>query len=397
MKCIKKRIYAIMSAAAVSSALAVSLSSSANTVVRDANGDGLIRMNDAVITTQYLMGKYNPTNVKSFDFDGNNVISAMDSMKIQQYLLGNISETNLPSPSNEVTNAASSTIAYLRHDCSDDIKHSFTEYSLTVNLLDNTTQNSTSPRSIIGENDMVTAADETAVVKLVNSTTNEHIGSGFIVGDHIVATAAHCVCTDTNEFSDITMNIVNENNNIIRTLQPEYIHVAKDAIYNTNLIRGNSDYALLYFDESLSQYGVFQMGVATDEYRDQHGRIVVSGFPGIYPPNYSGPVGNIRFKASGNLYYSTDDYYNSVPAKNKYRFFYDADTYGGDSGGPVYVDEAFYAGGQWYTYKTVIGIHTASTVNSTPGYQYCDSNYNSGVRITPDLLKFYYENTYLTD
>ena len=66
---------------------------------------------------------------------------------------------------------------------------------------------------------------------------------------------------------------------------------------------------------------------------------------------------------------------------NEHHFYYTADTAGGDSGGPVYVEEGFTANGQWYSYKTVIGINS-----------FAADNYNTGIRITPELLAFYNHN-----
>ncbi|MBQ7027441.1 MAG: trypsin-like peptidase domain-containing protein [Ruminococcus sp.] len=399
MKFKTKRLLTVMYAAIISAVSVVATTSSADRALRDANGDGATLLNDAILTNSYLLGKYNPTNVKSFDFDGNGVISEMDKAKIQQYLLGNIDDIELPDASTETVAAASTTRVYLRHDCSDEDHCSSTEYSLTVDLLDNSlaAQNyEAMPRSIIGENNMVADDNETAIVKIVDSNDNQNIGTGFIVGDHIVATAVHCVYTGT-EYKDLTIKIVDENGSVIEAIQPEYIHVPKEAIHNTREIRGTYDYALLYFDERLSQYGTLKMGVVSDEYIDQHGGVIVSGFPGQYPPSYSGPTGYIRFKSSGNLYYSTVQSPNSSFIKKDYRLFYDADAVGGNSGGPVYVDERFLIGDTWYKYKTVIAIHSGGTTSSSINYDYFDPNYNSGLRVTPDVLKFYYNNSYLTE
>ncbi len=177
----------------------------------------------------------------------------------------------------------------------------------------------------------------------------------------------------------------------MKIVSPKYIHVPKDAIYNTNQIRGTYDYALLYFEEDLSKYGKLQLGVALDDYIDGHGEVIVSGFPSELPDNYTGESGDIRFKSSGNFYRS------SVSPSNKYRCFYDADTEGGNSGGPVYIEEGFKVGDQWYKYKTVVAIHSGGFATLPPHYIYFDPEYNSGVTITPDILNFYYNNSYLTE
>lgn len=394
MKNKKRSISALMAATAVLTVSTASMTSSAVTTVRDANGDGKIYLNDAVTTSYYLAGKYNPSSVKSFDFDGNGIISTMDSAKIQHYLLHNISEDGLPGPAGADSQAVATTRQYFRHNCSDTNKRSKTEYSLTVNPYDNTSSSTTNdepvPYSIIGADNRVNADDDTAIVKLVDPTTGNGIASGFIVDDHVIATAVHCVYTGL-EFRDLSIRIIDENNNLIKTVSPKYIHVPKEAIYNTNSIRGTHDYALLYVEEDLSEYGAFQLGVATDEYIDNHGSVVVSGFPGDLPENYTGQSGDIRFKASGNFYRS------SVSPYNNYRCFYDADAVGGNSGGPVYVEEGFKVGDKWYKYKTVVAIHSGGCASFSLNYNYFDPEYNSGVTITPDILNFYYSNSYLTE
>lgn len=96
MKNIKLKMCAAMSAAVVLATPAASLTGSAVTAVRDANGDGTLTLMDAVYTQQYLMGYYNPTSVRSFDYDGNGIISDMDIRKIMNCYGGNLSYAGLP-------------------------------------------------------------------------------------------------------------------------------------------------------------------------------------------------------------------------------------------------------------------------------------------------------------
>jgi len=364
MKNKKRRSPAILAAAAVIISSVMSMSGSAAKPVRDSDGDGQTLLNDAINTNFYLLGRYNPTNIKSFDFDGNGIISAMDSMKIRQYLVHNISEDELPDPSTETVQAAATTRTYMRHDCSSSNPASYSEYTLTVDPYDNTVSNADinlcSDPGIIGDNDMIRDYD-TAVVNLSIG------GSGFIVSDHVIATAAHCVYNpDDKCFYNTTIKIVDSNNN--KTFTPKYIDVCK--IYSDPAYR-DYDYALMYVEEDLSEYGALQLGVALDEYIDKKGDVIVSGFPQEYPDNYHGQPYGIRFKAKGK-----------ITGSRRADILYDADVAGGDSGGPVYVEEGFTInGGDCYDYKTVIAINVASS-----GID------NFGVKITPDLLKFYNDN-----
>lgn len=386
MKNKKRSISALMAATAVLTVSTASMTSSAVTTVRDANGDGKIYLNDAVTTSYYLAGKYNPSSVKSFDFDGNGIISAMDSEKIQQYLVGNINDSSLPGPVGADSQAVATTREYVRHYYSSSDPTSYSEYSLTVDPYNNT---NTSPnansqqRVVIGDNDMQLDPD-TAVIQLQFSGGT---GSAFIVDDHLIATAAHCVCKDQN-FFNMKIKLKDSNNNV-KWITPKYIDANKNfydnynsngnpntSDYNTYLL-GN-DYALIYVEEDLSNYGIFNMGVALNEYADNHGEVIVSGFPSksAYPSWFEATIEKTRFKAKGKILSRTPKYIN-----------YDADTAPGDSGGPVYVQEEFSGD----TYNTVIAINVAETYNSKdPNNDSVKKNH--GVRITPDILNFFYNN-----
>ena len=358
-----KRLLALIAAAAVAAVSTVSMSGSAAKPLRDASGDGIVYLNDTLVTISYLNGAYNPTNIKSFDFDGNGIISAMDTAKIQHYLLHNISEDDLPEASTETVSAVATTRTYMRHYYNSSNPASYTEYSLTVDPYDNTASDGISAyddSGIIGDNDMIRDYD-TAVVNLSVG------GSGFIVSDHVIATAAHCVYnTSTNRFIDNTIKIVDSNNN--RTFTPKYVDMCKTYV---DPAHRDYDYALLYVEEDLSEYGRLQLGVATDDYINKHGDVIVSGFPQSYPSNYQGQPYGIRFKAKGKIIDATTG-----------EIIYDADTFTGDSGAPVYAEEGFTTNsGERYDYKTVVAINVATSGDD-----------NRGVKINPDILKFYNGN-----
>ncbi|MDE5861192.1 MAG: trypsin-like peptidase domain-containing protein [Ruminococcus sp.] len=254
--------------------------------------------------------------------------------------------------------AASKTRTYLRHNYTsseDDV-----EYQLTVNPENKS-------RTIFPPNDMVRDTD-TAVVRLDGVG-----GTGFIVGEHEIATAAHCVYN--KGFLDFKISIIDENNKVIKTISPHYVHINKNYSPLSNYIGDKSiyDYAMIYVDEDLSQYGKFNLGVALDSYADKNGSVIVSGFPGEYPDDYKGADWGIRFKAKGNIIGHNLDAFN-----------YNADTFGGTSGGPVYIEEGITTvDGKLHEYKTAIAIHKTSG--------------NWGAKITSELLKFYKDNPYKTN
>lgn len=364
----KKRIAALIAAMAIATVSTVSMSGSAVTTVRDPDGDGRILVSDGSFILQYLVGGFNPTSQKSLDFDGNGIISKKDATVLSHYWMqlingSSLDGINLPAPVGADTQAVATTREYVRHYYSSSDPTSYSEYSLTVDPYNNT---NTSPnansqqRAIIGDNDMIRDYD-TAVVNLSIG------GTGFIVSDHVIATAAHCVYNPgTNCFIENDVIIVDSNIN--RTLTPKYIDVCKT--YGNPNYRGY-DYALLYVEEDLSEYGRLQLGVATDDYINKHGEVIVSGFPHKYPANYEGQPYGIRFKAKGKIIDATTG-----------EIIYDADTFTGDSGAPVYAEEGFTTNsGERYDYKTVVAINVATSGDD-----------NRGVKINPDILKFYNGN-----
>lgn len=393
MKSIKLKICAAMSAAVVLTAASLSASADTPKRLRDANGDGSVELNDAITTRFYLLGRYNPTNIKSFDFDGNGIISAMDMDKIQHYLLKNIDANKLPDPSTEVVPAAATSRTYMRHDCSNSNLASYSEYTLTVDPFDNTLSNTNiSPYNlpgIIGDNDMKKDSD-TAVVILEARRRDGSLagrGTGFIVNDHIVATAAHCIYDYENNtfYKNYYVDLTDSNNNT-KSVKAKYVDICKDfstcgTKYGNDHIK--YDYALLYFDEDLSEYGELQMGVALDEYVSGHGEVTVSGFPGplYYPDEYKDDPSGTQFKADGKIFSAKELHTDSF--SDEFNICYDADTGKGHSGGPVYAKETFTANNKKYDYRTVIAINAGI---------YDEIKINAGVKITPDILKFYNDN-----
>lgn len=270
--------------------------------------------------------------------------------------------------SSQNINAAYSVRYYWRHNYNSTSPASYTQYSLSVEQR---------PRSIIGPSNMINDTDASVVSLTITDNGETKPGTGFIVGDHVIATAAHCLYNkDTKKFNNIKIEVVSANNVTSRTIYPKYGHISKD--YVTYLGKYNMyDYALLYVEEDLTEYGIFDMGIATDKYADDEGEVILSGFPD------GRSSGGLRKMSIGNVVSNgtTESY-----------LAYDADTKEGNSGSPVYVEEGYIVenngGALYYGYTTVIAIN----VMEDQGNQ----GYNSGVRINANHLKFYLANSYLT-
>ncbi len=332
---------------------------------RNPNGDSVINMADSVYIQQYLDGNLYPINLTALDFDQNGIISQMDSYKIQRYLLNQYTPPN-QNENDPIEYGVATTRYYRKHDYSSSNAYSYSEYSISPNVSINSVEENT--RTIFGSNDMIRDYD-TSVVRLSIG------GTGFIVNNHVIATAAHCVYSiETDEFFDLNIQIVDSDNTTIQTIYPKYSHIPKSfaqlSEYNSNF-----DYALIYVEEDLSQYGMFKLGTALDDYVDSNGQVTVSGFPQTYPAGYQNSEYGLRFKATGNV----------LSSSNSYLLRYDADMTGGDSGGPVYVEEGITIDGILKEYKTAVAINVSQNVTT-----------NNGVRINGDILRFFYSNINLS-
>ena len=243
--------------------------------------------------------------------------------------------------------------------CYHDYGASATSYHLYRLSLD-TLENSASTRSIYGDVDRrVPDPNNTAVVRLSVG------GTGFIVGDHTIATAAHCVYSE-GKFLDTTAQIVDGNGNGIKQLTTKRIHISND----TRLDNENElDYAMIEVEEDLSSYGAFSLGIMMDDFRNKSTNITmsVSGFP-----QRTGEEWGKRYVGKGRIL-----------AVKPTRLEYDIDMSNGQSGGPIYREFTEYG----ETYKVAVGVNVA--YSGSDGERMA----NIGIRFTPTILQFYLNNT----
>jgi len=204
---------------------------------------------------------------------------------------------------------------------------------------------------------------------MVDSNNNTWHGSGIVVDDHVIATAAHCLYQNNNFMKSVTINFYNED-----CTQLEYSTTAKNIHIPANYASSGSsnyDYGLIYVDDDVSDY-VANVGVMTDYFMGTSQILTSSGFTLHSPLNYY-----TRYYSAGSV-----NQFNS-----NYRFESCGYAYGGKSGGMTYFEStATPTSTHTVNSKSCVGICT-HRVNAT--------GYTRGIRLTTTVLRFLYQNSYL--
>lgn len=245
--------------------------------------------------------------------------------------------------------------------------------SYTLSELD-TPSSDLSTASVIGDDDRYTDYSKSGVVKII---TSGGFASGFVVSEHVIATAAHLFSSFKNNSDDDLNNVVssilffNSNGDNTLTLgKSDVVSIHLPANFFVEAVHSDYDYALITVKEDLSDYICFNLGTMLESYVG--GEVYVSGFPH-----------DVNDKDVNDMDSKHEEYTGkgTVSQIDAYTFNYDVDMSSGDSGGPIYTVTSF-RGTEYYT---VVGINT-----------YEAGTYNFGTTITPSLLHFYLNNPYIT-
>lgn len=322
----------------------------------DVNGDGKVNVNDLYAISQYLGGEKTADSnwTTRMDADYDKIIDRTDLE-----MIGKFCTQALTPEKNKSTTVLTASLneerTYVKYDVATNTVSRYTLNSLGT-LTNQKMATYGMERSSIEIPD-----DNTAVIRVGN-------GSGFIIGDHLIATAAHCIY-DTDNRGNATKGFVvkaeaYDNNGAAHQLTVSSIHITDGyySYFNNQYYYLNYDYALVYVEEDLSQYGSMQLGMVTNEFIQTGSDISVSGFPGIY--------GDRRYTTSS----VSIDGLQSM--EKPYRLKCTADGLGGKSGGPLYYTESNGS-------KVVIAIFTDGGEGT---------NIAAGPRISSTLLQFYYNN-----
>ncbi len=374
-----KKIIASIAAALVSLSVTIPVLAAATLHPYDVNGDGNVSMADYTVLTMLLDG-YKPLSYDKYDVTNNGVVSYADAATIFDYYRygssassASVANFNALTPPTADIASIYNSITYLKRNCS---TGTITEYTLNTN--GDEAASTVSPK---WSTPMELDPNETAVVKIKFLDHPDYKGSGTIIDNHIIATAAHNLYDAEEGYSDIAIQVIGEQNQVLNTITPSYIHLPK--MYTVDNGSNSNDYALIYVDEDLSQYGMFEIGLALDSFvTDTTGEysVKVSGFPGNMPED-------ARYVSEGSVYAEANIIGETGLVKPDL-FNYYTNTSTGDSGGPAYIEETYEINGVEYNCKTMIGIHIS-------GLHFGSTNFGWSRRITADQLRFYRANTNL--
>lgn len=371
----KKFLSCLVSAGILASTVTAFAASSAFNPNKDPNGDGQITLADSAYILQVLAGKYIVEDLSEFDMDDNDVVSDVDEVYVRMYTAGLINTLNEPEV-DPVAEFPTSSRGYHVYNAQTGTYNR--RYSLTVTDLSNSIEtnmtdlsDSVDTRQIFPPNEQISDWSNTGVAKIMSDATiYGYLGTGFVVGPHTIATAAHVVFDrDTNSTYNIDEILLFDENGSESSFTPVEIHTPINYIADNDVSDFDYDYSLITVEEDLSNYISFNLGAITDNAANKF-TITTVGFPKYCYPDVNTVVNDqddhTKYLSQGNI--------TSVDSRGFY-FGHNADTVTGNSGSPIYLVETL----NGKTYNTVIGIHVGV--------------YNTGLRFTPHVLKFFKGNT----
>lgn len=357
---------------------------------KDPNGDGNLDLADAIYITQYLVGYREPANLTPLDVDENDVVSKVDAEYVQMYGLGLLGGSTTEEFFEDEVNTSYITRYYNVYNAQ--TGSYLRNYYLSVPIHNNitSTYESNEPessRGIVGStDDRISDWSNRGTAKVMCSVSEwgaGYRGSGFVVGPHTIATAAHVVYDTENDYAfKLSEILVFDADHTSHSFTPVEYHIPLSFVNETGYTEVN-DYALITVEEDLSNYNSFVLGSVTDTAATNQLTVASVGFPQyIYSNIQSSSVYTttlINDETTHDERLST----GSVVYVDSNRIRFTADTSGGNSGGPIYAVETL----NGITYHTIVGINVAEPENC-----HVYAPYNIGVRFNASILKFYKAN-----
>lgn len=363
--------------ASIMTSLGASSTSAATSVLLgDTNNNGSVTYADLANLQQYLLG-YGPTTARGFtamDVNQDKIIDNTDAYIIQYRLAYNISA---PTVQKELyTLPDNSTREYIKYTCD---TGTTTTYTL-----------SNSMTGINADINYPTATASSDTLDRINLNV-VHLscgGSGIVISEHLIATAAHCVYNTNSEHFEpnLTVNIYNESaevnsSNLIASFEAESYHIPDSFLENAGGYSNdyNYDYALIYVgtdsrgNDLLDYVTPWQFAIPSLEFSEaQIGQLTSSGF--TTHDDYA------RFLSTGTVKDFSNDV-NETHNNPQLRIASTALCPGGKSGGAMY----YISSCNSTSNKSIAGILTSGS-----------DNYPTWATvINPTLLRFYKQNPYI--
>lgn len=348
----------------------------------DVNKDGSVTIVDSLVIRRYLSGNLHCQNYNQLDANRNLTVDVTDAECVQAKLAHLAYSSGYYSRATGQTMPVPSVTGFAPDDsASSYVGRSYMRYSFKTNQrlsnyslmpTDVTMDDLYSTRSILDgvDNRYPSSGSENSGLVRVSGSG----GTGFIIGDHLIATAAHCIYgRETGEWYNVGIQTYNADG----TLTGETLTLVEAHIpYRYQSTTGAEfDYALITVEEDLSEFVHFNLAgsynVTTADYSNIP--IYITGCPShVYnQPNTFDHL----YSAEGRVH----------AASNTYAIDTDIYISGGDSGSPMY---------------TIVDSQTGSeeTMRSYSVLGICSglSATSYGCLITKYQLQFYNNNPYVS-
>lgn len=374
----------------------------------DVNHSGAVDIMDVIVLNRYLIGDLYVPNYNLLDANRNQIVDYADGDCVMakvtnvyyhgcfinrtydannHILTAGIQE--FPTiPSYLVINDGDALLtnakAYTKINCSN---FTHTNYWLSPSLtpINNTSQYNI--QSIVDGSDdrySTTLSENSGIVKISYSDSGgTYTSTGFIIGDHLIATAAHCVIGVKYSYP-LTITPHNANGTLASSsanLHPVEVHIPTDYWMQVNQLL--NDYALIVVSDDLSNYPHFSIANTYNLKEEYYTNvpIYVTGNPAYIneglPNQIDNTVARKLYTDKGNI--------KNGPSNSL--VYFNTDVTDGDSGAPIYtvtmqtIDEDL-----TYQYSAIGVMHGDSSNTS-----------NCGVRFTKYHLAFFFNNDYITD
>ncbi len=361
-------------------------SSSALYSSQDINRDGDVDIADSIFLNKCLLGSSYIANNAVLDADGNSIVSVADANCVLSGAVHNTFINRVEGTSTMFSSFMTSTIpttnktksqSYLSYNYQSNTESQYSLHLKETNL--NVSTLAVDMPGIIGDDSRI--AD--AIDGIVYLSTG---GTGFIVGDHVIATSAHCVYGHSTKewLSDLKVYLPDKNGKATRTpLYAIEAHIPKTYTTNNN---DKYDYALITVSEDLSDRYHFNLGMPYDIYTNTD-----FGKYTIYSTGYSQylPNGDTNSYPTPQMYTGEGKIVKGSSV-DKNLVCFDTDITYGNSGGPVYVKETYRSGSNAAEERlTVISICSGI-------YNYTTPHYNMGPTMDAIMLKFFLSNPHIS-